>query len=157
MSNTVDGNGNTEDDESTERKTLHQQLKENRGMYKIEHQKRKHQEYRQQMESQNSSYKLDDKSRQFYESLREKELKEEQDQKLEDIKQLEKFRRIRQTNEKPIENLKISSKVTKPIIKVPLKKLNHKQEEKIKQISSKESSPSPIVSGYSSSEDEDDD
>ncbi|KAK6456190.1 uncharacterized protein RJT20DRAFT_42307 [Scheffersomyces xylosifermentans] len=67
-----------------ERKSLHQQLQENRD--------RKQREFQEQMEAQNSSYKLDEKSAQFYEQLKRAQDDKERNERVEESEELKRYR-----------------------------------------------------------------
>lgn len=149
------------EDQKSERKTLKQQLSENRT--------RRFHEYQKRLESKNSAYLLDKNSTKFYEELRQRDLDEERKIKLQEAIELQRFKQLRERKKalsKQTKNISLGS-ISKPAI-LPRKNLQKARENTLerrlleqsstkddKEEDNSDSGKNGILTGYESSEDED--
>ncbi|CDK29682.1 unnamed protein product [Kuraishia capsulata CBS 1993] len=108
--------------ESDERKSLADQLKDNRA--------ERYAEYRSQLEQTNSSYRMDSKEAAFYDKLKREDLAKEEVLRSREKDELEEYKRLLETTHSKTEKKKVPQlsvtlqKVRKPVRK-PVKKLSN--------------------------------
>lgn len=157
------------EEEPEERKSLYDQLKEDKGMFFIFPiflfplflfppltLDRKQEQFRAQFDSQNTGYKLDEKSAKFYEQLLHKKQQEELNQKLLDKNEINRFKQLKQEKSKgllptiQIPNKKIIKKNPKKITS----KITSKYVKKENEIEGTKIEVNSVVGGYSSDDSE---
>lgn len=128
----------------------------------------KQKEFQEQLEANNSTYKLDEKSAKFYEELRTKEKEKEKQIKTEELRDLSRYNRLKQSqkeSKRPTEEDTNIQLIAPTIIKKRKVELPDIQQNDPEKRPEKDTSTSPVsnslpptsslgLDGYSSSEDD---